>query len=422
MSYQTIRIEIDQAAQIATITLDRPDKLNSFTRDMHRELQSALDDVQAANARALVLTGAGRGFCAGQDLADLDFTPGAMTDLGEVIEAHFNPLVRRLQALPLPVIAAVNGTAAGAGANLAFACDLVIAAKSSSFIQSFVKIGLVPDSGGTWFLPQRVGFARALGLALTGDKLSAEQAERWGLVWRVVDDAELAGAAAQLARELAQQPTRAIAAIKQAMRASLTHTLDQQLDLERDLQRELGQSYDYAEGVRAFIEKRALASKDAEMAARSPERSPTATAERSAEALARATAEAMYAADACSRSLGIEVLEVRPGYARARMPVRGDFLNGHQICHGGLVFTLADSTFAFACNSYNINTVAAGCSIEFLRPVAGGDVLTAEATEQTLNGRHGIYDIRVTNRAGETVAMFRGKSTQIKGTVIPVDR
>ncbi|MWA22990.1 enoyl-CoA hydratase, partial [Burkholderia pseudomallei] len=225
MSYQTIRIEIDQAAQIATITLDRPDKLNSFTRDMHRELQSALDDVQAANARALVLTGAGRGFCAGQDLADLDFTPGAMTDLGEVIEAHFNPLVRRLQALPLPVIAAVNGTAAGAGANLAFACDLVIAAKSSSFIQSFVKIGLVPDSGGTWFLPQRVGFARALGLALTGDKLSAEQAERWGLVWRVVDDAELAGAAAQLARELAQQPTRAIAAIKQAMRASLTHTL-----------------------------------------------------------------------------------------------------------------------------------------------------------------------------------------------------
>lgn len=158
------------------------------------------------------------------------------------------------------------------------------------------------------------------------------------------------------------------------------------------------------------------------MAARSPERSPTATAERSAEALARATAEAMYAADACSRSLGIEVLEVRPGYARARMPVRGDFLNGHQICHGGLVFTLADSTFAFACNSYNINTVAAGCSIEFLRPVAGGDVLTAEATEQTLNGRHGIYDIRVTNRAGETVAMFRGKSTQIKGTVIRVDR
>ncbi|AOK45894.1 phenylacetic acid degradation protein [Burkholderia sp. MSMB617WGS] len=148
---------------------------------------------------------------------------------------------------------------------------------------------------------------------------------------------------------------------------------------------------------------------------------PSAAAERSAEALARATAEAMYTADACSRELGMELLEVRPGYARLRMPVRPDFLNGHQICHGGLIFALADSAFAFACNSYNINTVAAGCSIEFLRPVACGDVLTAEATEQTLNGRHGIYDIRVTNRAGEPVAMFRGKSTQIKGTVIPAD-
>ncbi|AJX31708.1 Acyl-coenzyme A thioesterase PaaI [Burkholderia oklahomensis] len=150
--------------------------------------------------------------------------------------------------------------------------------------------------------------------------------------------------------------------------------------------------------------------------------SASIAAELSAEALARATAQAMYEADACSRGLGMELIEVRPGYARMRMPVRPDFLNGHQICHGGLVFALADSTFAFACNSYNINTVAAGCSIEFLRPVTVGDVLTAEAIEQTLNGRHGIYDIRVTNQAGKTVAMFRGKSTQIKGTVIPVDR
>lgn len=180
-----------------------------------------------------------------------------MSDLGELIDAHFNPLIRRLQALPLPVIAAVNGTAAGAGANLALACDIVLAARSASFIQAFVKIGLVPDSGGTWFLPQRVGMARALGLTLTGDKLGAEKAESWGLVWQVVDDADLATAAAKLAAHFAQQPTRAIAAIKQAMRASATQTLDQQLDLERDLQRELGASHDYAEGVQAFLEKRA---------------------------------------------------------------------------------------------------------------------------------------------------------------------
>ncbi|CAG9223687.1 MULTISPECIES: 2-(1,2-epoxy-1,2-dihydrophenyl)acetyl-CoA isomerase PaaG [Paraburkholderia] len=257
MPYEAIRVDFDAATRVATVTLNRPDKLNSFTRAMHRELNAALDEVEAAAARALILTGAGRGFCAGQDLADLDFTPGAMTDLGDLIDQHFNPLIRRLQALPLPVIAAVNGTAAGAGANLALACDLVLAARSASFIQAFVKIGLVPDSGGTWFLPQRVGMARALGLAITGDKLSADKAESWGLIWKAVDDGELQGAATQLAAQLAQQPTRAIGAIKQAMRSSATQTLDQQLDLERDMQRELGASHDYAEGVRAFIEKRA---------------------------------------------------------------------------------------------------------------------------------------------------------------------
>ncbi|MGF6725558.1 2-(1,2-epoxy-1,2-dihydrophenyl)acetyl-CoA isomerase [Paraburkholderia sp. GAS41] len=257
MSYEAIRVDFDASSHVATVTLNRPDKLNSFTRAMHGELSAALDEIVVAGARALVLTGAGRGFCTGQDLADLDFTRGAMTDLGELIDEHFNPLIRRLQALPLPVIAAVNGTAAGAGANLALACDLVLAARSASFIQAFVKIGLVPDSGGTWFLPQRVGMARALGLAITGDKLGAEKAESWGLVWQVVEDADLAAAAGKLAAQLAQQPTRAIAAIKHAMRASATQTLDQQLDLERDLQGELGASHDYKEGVQAFMEKRA---------------------------------------------------------------------------------------------------------------------------------------------------------------------
>ncbi|WP_322106956.1 2-(1,2-epoxy-1,2-dihydrophenyl)acetyl-CoA isomerase PaaG [Paraburkholderia sp. J41] len=257
MPYDAIRVEIDTATRVATITLNRPDKLNSFTRAMHRELAAALDEVTAAQARALVLTGAGRGFCAGQDLADLDVTPGATSDLGALIDEHFNPLVKRLQALPMPVIAAVNGTAAGAGANLAFACDLVLAARSANFIQAFVKIGLVPDSGGTWFLPKRAGMQRALGLALTGDKLSAEKAESWGLVWQVTEDADLAPTAAAFAARLAQQPTRAIVATRNALRASASNTLDQQLDLERDLQRELGASHDYAEGVQAFIEKRA---------------------------------------------------------------------------------------------------------------------------------------------------------------------
>ncbi|MEA3126804.1 MAG: 2-(1,2-epoxy,2-dihydrophenyl)acetyl-CoA isomerase, partial [Caballeronia sp.] len=205
----SIVIHIDASTHVATLTLNRPDKLNSFTRAMHEELSKALDQVEESNARALVITGAGRGFCAGQDLADLDFTPGAMTNLGALIDRYFNPLVRRLQAAPLPVIAAVNGIAAGAGANLAMACDLIVAARSTSFVQAFVKIGLVPDSGGTWLLPRRVGEARALGLALTGDKLAAEQAEAWGLVWKVVDDDQLQSAALKLASQLAQQPAKA---------------------------------------------------------------------------------------------------------------------------------------------------------------------------------------------------------------------
>ncbi len=257
MPYDTIRFALDAATQVATIVLDRPDKLNSFTRAMHTELAAALGEAEAGGARALVLTGAGRGFCAGQDLADLDLAPGTQTDLGALLHTHFNPLVRRLQALPMPVVAAVNGIAAGAGANLALACDLVIAAQSASFIQSFVKIGLVPDSGGTWFLPRQVGLARALGLALTGERIGAQQAAEWGMIWRAVDDAALADTAATLAAELAQQPTRAIVAIRQAMRAGATNPLDAQLDLERDLQRELGRSHDYAEGVAAFVARRA---------------------------------------------------------------------------------------------------------------------------------------------------------------------
>src|SRR5262245_30205878 len=257
MGYQTISFELSDG--IARLVLNRPERLNSFNVEMHGEVRDALGRVAAdPSSRVLVVTGAGRGFCAGQDLGDRAVAPGGgATDLGESIELRYKPLILTLRTLPLPVIAAVNGVAAGAGANIALACDIVIAARSASFIQSFAKLGLVPDSGGTWSLPRLVGTARALGLALLGDKLSAEQAAQWGLIWRCVDDASFATEVDQLAKQLAAAPTRGLARTKQAIYGSGLRTLEQQLDVERDLQRELGYSADYAEGVAAFTEKRA---------------------------------------------------------------------------------------------------------------------------------------------------------------------
>jgi 2-(1,2-epoxy-1,2-dihydrophenyl)acetyl-CoA isomerase len=255
VSYQTIRFE--SSAGIARLTLNRPERLNSFNTEMHAEVRSVLAAVRASAARVLVITGAGRGFCAGQDLGDRAVAPGGpAADLGESIEKNYKPLVLALRSLPLPVIAAVNGVAAGAGANIALACDLVIAARSASFVQAFARLGLVPDSGGTWFLPRNVGSARALGLALLGDKLPAEQAAAWGLIWRCVDDAELGGAVESLAQGFAAAPTRGLARTKQAIYESWGRTLVEQLDVERDYQAELGRTADYAEGVVAFSEKR----------------------------------------------------------------------------------------------------------------------------------------------------------------------
>lgn len=256
-SFENIRLETD--AGVATLTLHRPDRLNSFTVAMHEEIQAALGQIRTdGSTRCLVLTGAGHGFCAGQDLSDRAVAPGASAkDLGLSIEKYYIPLVLALRKMPLPVIAAVNGVAAGAGANIALACDLVIAARSASFIQSFAKIGLVPDSGGTWLLPKLVGNARALGLGLLGEKLSAEQAQAWGLIWQCVDDAELMPTVKKLAAQLASGPTRGLARTKEAIYAAATQTLEQSLAMERELQRELGQSRDYAEGVAAFMEKRA---------------------------------------------------------------------------------------------------------------------------------------------------------------------
>ena len=244
---------------VATVTLNRPDKLNAFTEAMHQELALILDRVEAdRSVRALLLTGAGRAFCAGQDLGDRVMGEGeAPPDLGDTLERLYNPLVRRLCRLERPVVCAVNGVAAGAGANLALNCDLVLAARSARFIEPFCRLGLVPDAGGTWILPRLVGPARARGLALLGEPLSAEQAEAWGLIWRVVDDERLLDEAGALARHLASQATRGLGLIKRALLASATNGLDAQLDLERDLQREAGRSEDYAEGVRAFLAKRA---------------------------------------------------------------------------------------------------------------------------------------------------------------------
>ena len=247
------------AAKVALITLNRPAALNSFTKQLHRELGEAFDKAEAnPQVRAIVITGAGRGFCAGADLSEFDFAPGDKlmdrANPGPIIDQAFNPTTRRITHLRMPTICAVNGVAAGAGASLVMACDIAIAAPGASFIQAFSKIGLVPDSGGSWFLPQRVGLARALALAMTGDKLSAAQAKDFGMIWDVQDDP--LAASFLLANKLANMPTKALVATRHLLRGAQSHTLNQQLDIERDEQSRMGYTHDYIEGVVAFLEKR----------------------------------------------------------------------------------------------------------------------------------------------------------------------
>jgi 2-(1,2-epoxy-1,2-dihydrophenyl)acetyl-CoA isomerase len=250
---------VEQDGAVMTVTLNRPDKLNSFNEAMHAEFRAALDRIEAEpGVRAVLITGAGRGFCAGQDLGERDAAAAADQgiDLGATLEAHYNPLIRRLRALEKPTVCAVNGVAAGAGANLALACDIVLAARSARFIQAFCKIGLVPDSGGTYFLPRLIGDARARALALLGDPVPAEQAEAWGLIWKTADDDRLLAEARALAQRLAAGPTQGLGLIKRALGQSSVNDLDRQLDLERDLQRAAGRTRDYREGVSAFLQKR----------------------------------------------------------------------------------------------------------------------------------------------------------------------
>jgi len=256
MTFEHLLFSIEDG--VALLSLNRPKQLNSFNEAMHLEVQAALNTVREnTDVRALLLTGEGRGFCAGQDLADRAASPeSGLPDLGDSIERFYNPLICALRELPIPVICAVNGVAAGAGANIPLACDLVLAARSARFIQAFCKIGLIPDSGGTFFLPRLVGMARAKALTLLGEPLSAEDALQWGLIYRVVDDNELRTEALKLARHLATQPTYGLALIKRSLNASVDNHFEQQIELERDLQRLAGRSEDYREGVDAFMHKR----------------------------------------------------------------------------------------------------------------------------------------------------------------------
>jgi len=255
--YQTIVLEKDNG--VARLTLNRPDKLNSFNVQMHQELRNALDDIAGdAESRCLLITGAGRGFCAGQDLSDRAVSADqSAPDLGTSVEQFYNPLIRRLTDLKMPVVCALNGVAAGAGASLVMACDLVIAARSSSFILSFAKVGLVPDSGSSWHFARALGLPRAKAMAMLGNKVKAEQAEQWGLIYQVVDDDQLMGEAGELAVHLATQPTEALANIKQLVHSAFEYSLDEQLERERRAMQHLGKSEDYSEGVAAFMQKRA---------------------------------------------------------------------------------------------------------------------------------------------------------------------
>lgn len=256
MSWKTLNVEND--GPVVRVTLNRPEKLNSVTGEMRRELVDAFESISSnAEARVVVLTGSGRAFCTGQDLNERYRPEGAPPpDLGDALEQGFNRLIRQIRALQIPVVCKVNGVAAGAGANLALACDIVIAARSARFIQSFTRVGLMPDTGGSWFLPRRVGMARAAGLALLAEPLSAEAAEEWGLIWRCVEDDRLDAGTEEVVAQLLQRAPLALAAVKQALDSSFHQSLDAQLDFERDRQQTLGRSTDYQEGVASFMEKR----------------------------------------------------------------------------------------------------------------------------------------------------------------------
>jgi len=257
MTFKNILFTVDSGA--ARIVLNRPEKLNSLDAETMVELHEAVSQIEAdRQVRVLVLGGTGRAFCAGQDLADpvMQEVDGKLPDIGNLVERYFKPLVMRLQSLQVPTVAAVQGLAAGGGASIALACDLVVAAQSAYFLQAFSKIGLTPDTGSTWFLTRSVGTVRALGLAMLAEKLPAAKAAEWGLIWQVVEDSEFAGTIDTLAAQIAQMPTKALVRTRQLMHAATSHSLEQQLSMEASFIREMGWSADYREGLQAFTQKR----------------------------------------------------------------------------------------------------------------------------------------------------------------------
>jgi len=363
------------------ICLNRPDRLNAFNDEMHEQLATSMQvAAEDSSVRCVLLTGSGRGFCAGQDLSARDpRSASGPPDLHHTLSTQYNPLIKRIRSMDKPVVCAVNGVAAGAGANIALACDIVLAADSAKFIQSFAKVGLVPDAGGSWHLTHLLGIARAKALALTAEPVSATTAEQWGLIWKCLPNDDLMPQARALAEQFATGPTIGLAQTKHAINAAVANTLDAQLDLEAKVQGERGRSSDYAEGVAAFLEKRA----------------PQFT----------------------SKGLGIVLERVSPGEADASLTVESRHLNGHRICHGGFIFTLADTAFAFACNTYNQAAVAQQNSITFAHSGRPGAKLTAYAKEVSRHGRSGIYDVNVVDDEGVVIAYFRGHSRTIKGTL-----
>ena len=368
--WQEPLVLVSQPGGVRTLTLNRPKALNSFTGADAPQLATALEAAAAdRDVRCLVLTGSGRGFCAGQDLADPAVAPnlepgGAPTDVGATVERFYKPLALRVRAMPMPVIAAVNGVAAGAGANLALCCDLVVAARSASFIQAFAKIGLMPDCGGTWLLPRLVGRARALALAMLGDKLAAEDAERIGLIWKCVDDAAFEPEVQALAARLAAMPTRALVAARGARRRAGARL--------RGGAESRGRRCSARSAPRPTISKvwprswpsgrPCSGSVSDGSAMRPPGARPAGDVPPPG-----AVGEHMFAADRASRGLGMRIVAAGEGTATLTMTVRDDMLNGHEICHGGLITTLADSAFAFACNSRNVVTVASAWRSTFSR-------------------------------------------------------
>jgi 2-(1,2-epoxy-1,2-dihydrophenyl)acetyl-CoA isomerase len=416
-------VRVSHAGSVRTLALNRPQALNSFTAAMHGELRSALDAAAVdREVRCVVVTGTGRGFCAGQDLADPAVAPnrdqgGAAVDVGSAIERFYKPLALRIRSMPVPVVAAVNGVAAGAGANFALLCDIVVAARSASFIQAFSKIGLIPDCGGTWLLPRLVGRANAVALAMLGDKLGAEDAVRLGLIWKCVDDAVLPGrgrrrSAARLADAADAAPssrpagTRRIAAPRPRGGAELEgRRASARSALRTTSQRRRPPSW--PSGRRSSPIAEADDDGDDHGAGRWPAKPAPAAPDPQGGLRAHVAADRARKAWACASSPSA------PARPRSRWRSATTCSTATRSATAAFITTLADSAFAFACNSRNELTVASGLTVDFLAPVKRGDLLTADAVEVARTGRTGVYDIVVTNRAGARVALVRGRSARL---------